>query len=182
MTKISNLTATTSLVETDELVLARAGTSRKFTALAAGLWGNVRKAADESVASSTTVQNDDELFFTAVSGGQYEIEVMLVYGSPAGGTTPDLKIDLGEDTTARGVVGTLVGFSNTDVAFGNVFGATNQTATWIFGTATTDRIAKLVGVHTGGGGTFRLRWAQNVSGVNATIVRAGSLIRYRRVV
>lgn len=144
------------------------------------VWSTVIKATDESVASNTVDQNDDDLSFLTVSGGQYEIEIILVYGSPAGGATPDLKVDLGEDATARGDF-LFCGYSNTDTT--NLLSLlANQTATAIFGTATTDRICKFWGTYTGGGGIFRVRWAQNTSGVNPTIVRANSLLRYRQVV
>jgi hypothetical protein len=141
-------------------------------------WTNVIKAADESVASSTAVQNDDELFFTATSGAVYQVELWLVYANAAG-AAPDLKIDLGEDATARGAFES-IGLSTADAAAATQFLA-NQTATATFGTAATKRMASISGNHAGNGGTFRLRWAQNTSNGTATIVYAGSLLRYRRV-
>jgi len=141
-------------------------------------WTMVIKAGDESVASSTTVQNDDDLFFTATSGAVYQVEMWLVYDNAAGGA-PDLKLDLGEDATARGAFEG-VGMSTADAAQA-ITALANQTATMTFGTATTKRMASLVGNHAGAGGTFRLRWAQNTSNGTATIVRAGSVLRYRRV-
>ena len=33
----------------------------------------------------------------------------------------------------------------------------------------------------GGGGTYRVLWAQNTSSANATIVRAGSILRYEQI-
>lgn len=143
-------------------------------------WTVVTKASDESVSSSAVLQNDDELFFTAVSTGMYEFEVVIVYASPVGAATPDLKVAVGEDATARGGV-ISSGLTNGDAASGAVV-LTNQSSTVPFGTAAANRIAKLVGVHQGAGGTFRLLWCQNTSDANATTVRAGSLIRYRRIV
>lgn len=143
-------------------------------------WVVVAKASDESVASSVAVQNDDELFFATVSGAQYQVEIVLVYGSPAGAGTPDLKVVVGEDSTARGVV-SQQGYSPTDVAT-FATGAANQTTSFLFGTAAADRVGLLFGTYTGAAGTFRVQWAQNTSGANATIVRAGSVLRYRRIV
>lgn len=143
-------------------------------------WAIVYKAADETVASSAVVQNDDELFFTALSGKTYEVEVDLVYDSPAGAGTPDIKVDLGEDATARGVFHG-VGFSTADAAQ-DINALANQTATLTFGTAATKRGCRMRGLYTGAGGVFRVRWAQNTSGVNGTIVRSGSQLRYRLVV
>ena len=47
-------------------------------------WTTVTKAADESVTSSNTPQNDDHLFFSAVAGACYLIQCFVLYGSPAG--------------------------------------------------------------------------------------------------
>jgi hypothetical protein len=143
-------------------------------------WTVVTKASDESVASSTTLQNDDELFFTAVSGGLYDIELYLIYASPAGAGTPDFKVALGEDATTRGVA-QFVSLSAADGANTNVFGM-NQTGNTTAGTAAANRAIKLWGWYVGNGGTFRLLWAQGTSDVSPTILRAGSLLRYRRIV
>ena len=150
---------------------------------AGSIWdAEVTKTGDESVSSSTVIQDDDELFFTATSGAVYEIEVMLVYASPAGGGTPELKVGFGEDSTARGVFGYPGGiWATNDSAVQGTTILANQTATVATGTATGNRGFKALGVYTGGGGTFRVQWAQNVSGVNATVVRAGSVLRYRLV-
>lgn len=115
-----------------------------------------------------------------MSGGQYEIEIVLVFGSPAGGGTPDLKVDVGEDATARGSFASVA--SNPTGSVAQTLGFSNQTNAFTFGTDVTDRIAMISGCHYAAGGTFRVRWAQNTSHGNATIVRAGSLIRYRRIV
>jgi uncharacterized protein YaiE (UPF0345 family) len=125
------------------------------------------------------MQNVDELFFTTVSAKSYEIDFVVIYGSPAGAGTPDIKLDYGEDATARGWMNSW-GFSTADAGTGATI-LTNQTATIAFGTAAADRMVKGFGAITGNGGTFRIRWAQNTSGVNATIVRAGSVLRYRQL-
>lgn len=143
-------------------------------------WTRVQKAADESVSSSAVVQNDDELLFVAAAGKNYDVELDIVYDSAAGAGTPDLKCDLGEDATARGVFHG-IGFSTADAAQ-DVQALANQTATMTFGTAATKRVARIRGSYTGNGGTFRFRWAQNTSGANATTVRAGSELRYRLIV
>jgi hypothetical protein len=145
-------------------------------------WTLVTKAADESVASSTVVQNDDELFFTAASGGLYDIEIALVFGSPAGAGTPDIKMVFGEDATARGAMHFIGARSTADATVTPNGVLMDQTVTISLGAEALDRMVRFIGTYRGGGGTFRLLWAQNVSGVNATIVRAGSVLRYRRIV
>jgi hypothetical protein len=149
------------------------------TAGGGGGWDTtVTKAGDESIASSTVLQNDDELFFTTVSGAVYLIELFVIYGSPAGAGTPDLKIGVGEDATRRGILFGM-GFSNTD-GITNVGVWPDQTGT-VWGTAAADRVVYLFGQYIGNGGTFRLLWSQNTSGGNPTIVRAGSVLRYERI-
>jgi hypothetical protein len=144
------------------------------------IWTTVVKGSDQSVASSTAVANDSALFFATVNGAVYELEMVLVYGSPAGGGTPDLKISFGEDATDRGAVqGT--GFSSTStISTAGVLANTGTTSVW--GTDTANRGLLVRGAFVGAGGTFHVLWAQNTSGVNPTIMRAGSLVRYRRII
>ncbi len=180
MTKISALAAVTSVLTTDEIVLARSGDNKRINVTDAGLWTTVVKTADESLNTNTTPQNDDHLFFATVAGGVYEFAGAIIYVSPVGTTTPDLKTVWGEDATIRGFV-SAVGVSNSDANFTG-FAQTNQTATLILGTLGTNRHAVFTGVHEGNGATFRLMWAQNVSNGNDVTVKAGSFIRYRKVV
>jgi hypothetical protein len=140
----------------------------------------VVKGSDESVASSTVRQDDNELFFATGGAGEfYEFEFVIIYGSPAGGATPGLAFDVSEDATARGVCWVLRWGSGTITT---IVGATvvNTSGTGL-ATATTDAVAVMRGAYRSGGGTLRFRWAQNSSGVNASIVRAGSLVRYRQI-
>lgn len=144
-------------------------------------WTVVTKALDESVTSSAVLQADDELFFTPVSNGIYELQLDIVYGSPAGGGTPDISITFGEDATSRGVLSS-IGLSASDVVADAPFGCVNNATGVSRGTAATNRNTYLRGVYYGNGVQTGLLWCQNVSGVNATIVRAGSVLRYRRIV
>jgi hypothetical protein len=139
-------------------------------------WTQVLKTVTESVASNTVVQNDDELFFTAVASTLYAIEVGIIYDSPVGAGTPDIKVAFGEDGTARGQLGG-VGISTADGS-GVWLLATSQAA-GTFGTTTLERLIGGTGFHRGNGGTFLFQWAQNTSGINATRVVAGSWLRYR---
>lgn len=143
-------------------------------------WYVVAKTADESVTSSTTLQNDDHLFFTATSGASFEFEFSLVYANAAG-ATPDMKVAAGEDATARGAWNRS-GIGTSDTALSSAGHLTDQTDAAGFGTSATKRMAGGVGRHQGAGGTFRILWAQNTSDGTATIVYTGSLLRYRRIV
>lgn len=152
----------------------------KWAAAAGGSsdWTTITKSADESVTSNSTPQDDDELVVALSSGKSYLIELLLIYSNAAGGT-PDLKVVLGEDSTARGVF-EATGFAATDVAQVVSFLA-NQTATLISGTAASARGLFLKGIYTSAGGTFKLQWAQNSSNATATKVLAGSILRYKLI-
>lgn len=154
-------------------------TSFVVNAAVSDAWTTVVKTVDESVDTNTTPQNDDELFFQTEAGVVYNLEGGIIYASPAGGGTPDLKTIWGEDATIRGFLA-IMGVSNTDANFTG-YAQTNQTATLILGTLAADRHARMSGLHVGNGGVFRLQWAQNASSGNATIVRAGSFLRYLAV-
>lgn len=147
----------------------------------ADVWTTVTKASDESVTSSTVLQDDNELFFSTVAGGVYEFEAILIYASPAGAGTPDCKVLFAEDATLRGQFGGHA-LTTADAASTGQSGTGTGSTAFGLGTAAANRGVKLTGVHTGGGGTLKVQWAQNTSSVNATIMRAGSILRYRRII
>ena len=141
--------------------------------------GEVVKTSDESVSSSTTMQNDDQLLFTTVSGKVYEIEAVIIYASPAGAGVPDFKVGIAEDATPRGAFrGNFLSVINSPTS-GNISSDTSTFAT--AGTATTERVVSFVGWIVGNGGTLNTFWAQNTSDANAVIVRAGSVLRWRKL-
>jgi len=144
-----------------------------------GGWTIVRKSADESVVSSATVQDDDHLQFQTTAGTPYEIELLVVYASPGGAGTPDIKCELSEDATARGST-MWVGLSTADAAqtltTTDVGGQAAQ-----FGTAAAKRVLRALAHHVGNGGLFKFRWAQNTSNAQATTVYTASVLRYRAI-
>lgn len=147
-----------------------------------GTWtATVVKTTDEDVESSATLQDDDELFFPATSGKTFLWEAVLIYASPEGtGTTADIKLAFGEDTSSvRGAWKTM-GFSLT-LAFTDQNGLTNQTTIAQHGTGATKLPVYVRGTHIGAGGTFRLLWAQNTSSSENTRIYAGSLLRYEQI-
>ena len=143
-------------------------------------WTTVVKTGDENVAASTTLQNDDELFYTAVNGGVYEFQVGIIYDSPLSAGVPDIKVAFGEDTATRGSRWFLALSVTETRSLDTALVASNQNTT--AGTAATKRIYLHWGWHVGAGGTFRFSWAQNTSDANPTTVYAGSYLAYRRIV
>lgn len=132
----------------------------------------LRKPADQSVTSSTTLVNDN--FFTWVldASTRYAVELFLAYtGDPAGNLKTGWGVPAGTTMTwnATGL--------DTGLAYKNAanIAAASTTA---FGAASTSlgRLAHITGtiLTDTTAGSFTLRWAQNTSNAAATIVRAGS--------
>lgn len=141
---------------------------------------NVQKQADQSVSSSTVLQNDTELFFATTTNAVYAFDFWPVYGSPVGGGGPDIKLTLGDSATQSGWIlqqgwSTADAITSSALLFGN-------TSAFTYGTGQLNRVAHLQGTWVSpGGGTFQVQWAQNTSNGNPTIMRAGSLLRYTRL-
>lgn len=144
----------------------------------------VRKTADESVTSSTTLQNDNHLTYTFPSAGLYEINLNLSYtGDPAGdilcdwATTGTVTIYSRRYTTgcAQAMTSaydtTLKYRSYANLADDVTYGAYNNTC-----------VAKenfLINVTASS--TITFRWAQDTSSTTATTVQEGSYLTAKKV-
>lgn len=160
------------------LGLPGAGSGGGSSAL--GYWdGVITKTADEDVASSTTLQDDNELKFTTVSNGLYEFELFFWMANPGAGSAPDIKFSVGEDNTFRGYAMRLAGNSGTGTSE-LIAGSVQSNQAFTAQTGTTPFAVWCRGSFVGGGGTFKLQWAQNASNVNPTRVYAGSTLKYKR--
>lgn len=149
------------------------------TALGVSTWTTIVKSTNESVTSSTTMQADDELVFTAANGTLYEFECLVTY-SNAAGATPDIKVRMYEGGSGEGVWHALY-FSTAD-AFSSTAVLTTSATGISAGTEVANRGIQIRGWHRGAGGSFGLGWAQDTSNGTATIVKADSILRYRVIV
>lgn len=167
----SNLTGTDNGDDTITIDAAGGGT---------GWDAIVTKTANQVVNNSTTVVNDNELFFTVVAEGVYEFEIALIFACAVGGTASDLKIGLGEDNTARGAA-TAFGNRGATDATANLTFLVEQDSATVWGVAVDKRVAIAHGYYkaSGSGGTFRLVWAQASAVMFDLTVYAGSQLRYR---
>jgi hypothetical protein len=137
------------------------------------------KTTDETVTSSTTLQNDDDLRFSALASTKYGFEIECWYDTP---TAADFKYDVNGPAGAslvqivcEHIAPGAAAF--TDNAIQTAFAFTAIAVTETSGTNGFVRIRGIV--HNGTtAGTGVMRWAQNTSNASATTVRAGSLIRF----
>jgi hypothetical protein len=129
-----------------------------------------RKTADESLSSSTTLQDDDALAWTVRASGIYRLDLWLLYIS---GTTPDLKIGWSYPAGCTMKWGWLG--NDTSLSVINAAGY-DQTSTPALGGSSLDLWARIHAVVTvsATAGTLTLKWAQNTSDGGTTTVRAGS--------
>jgi hypothetical protein len=146
-----------------------------------GTWDTVVvKAADESVASSTALQNDDELLFAATNAAVYQFEAWLIVDGQGAGGSASFKFSFGEDNTFRGYLMRVAGNSGTGVAEVTP-GSVQQNQPLSARTQNGNLSVYVVGSWVSAGGTFRLQWAQQVSNGTAVIVRAGSTLKIKRL-
>lgn len=136
-----------------------------------------RKTADESVASSATLQDDNELQVAVAANSIYELTAVFIYEADAAAdfkwafAGPAGTTFLGGHATHYGSGGTLQSdvFDGSDTSGGN--GA---------GNLRTAHVSALVSI-AGTSGTFKLTWAQSTADATATILKTASFILLRRV-
>jgi hypothetical protein len=141
----------------------------------------VRKTATETVSSTTTLQNDDDLFLSVAASAIYEVRMMLKIASQA---TDDLKVGFtgpagySFDWIGLGGDPALSGFANDQT------GLFTTGATPIFaGMGGTNAPLMILGllVVSSTAGTFQLQWAQGTLGASGTSLLANSYMRLERV-
>lgn len=149
----------------------------------------VIKKEDESVASSTVLQDDDELYLNLSPNSIFEISLVLHYYTQ-GSVTPDIKVDWTFDSdvkivSKRACLGYYHGITDMtnatmksysrDIGESMAYGGGNI--------ASVDAVAyEKFTVQTGDiGGLIQLTWAQFASNASATEVKAGSYIKAEKV-
>lgn len=139
----------------------------------------VIKAADESVTSSTTLQNDDELLLSVAANASYLFFCYLDYeGASAGDlkiswsvpTSATLRFAQIGQTAASAATTSATGIESTAYSFGADAAATLN-ALLMHGTLLTSSTA----------GTLQLQWAQGTSSGTATKVHAQSFLALWRI-
>lgn len=141
----------------------------------------VTKTADQSVTSSTTLVNDNELLLSLAANAVYEFRCTLDYEGGTQGAS-DLKwgwsvpsgtimryTRIGIDTAGASTAGFMTTESST--VAGGTAGAGSLKGVLMDGVIDTGSTA----------GTLQLKWAQNTSSATATIVHALSKLIAQRV-
>lgn len=164
---------------------AAAPFSSRYAPIAGSIGGPpliVRKTADESVTSSTTLQNDDHLLFAIGASEVWKARIVLRYSAATDG---DLKVDI---TAPSGATGWFAGmglhalvtdtFGNLSSRSFTVFGAGG----FQFGGSGEGALVlmELYVVNSTNAGNVQLQWAQGTSSGTATTLTAGSNLEAHR--
>jgi len=142
----------------------------------------IRKPADQSVTSSTTLTNDNDLVASLEANATYELEgYLMAFGSTPG--VGDMKIDF---TIPSGATMKYTSFGVVASSPATSYEATvnaSSTARAIGTNGSTDMGVPIRAdiVMGSTAGSVQLRFAQNSSNATATGFRAGSRLRFRRI-
>jgi hypothetical protein len=151
------------------------------TVAGGGLGGAVefaRKTVDESINTSTTLQDDDELFINVAANTVYVVDAQLIVS--AANNTPDVLLGWSGpagatfDWTPGALLATTTTVTGSISLIHRAIGETSS-----IGATTATAIARPSGLLVVGGtsGVFRARWAQNTSDAGNSTVKAGSYLR-----
>jgi hypothetical protein len=144
----------------------------------------IRKTADETVTSSTTLQNDDHLVFAVDANSVYSIEMVLIVS--AGNTTADYKFAWTFPSGTTMFWG-MVSEGGTMWQAGNhltgpaALGTEATTITASSDNIITGKLFKGVVIVSSTAGNMQLQWAQNTSDGSGSVVKTNSHIRYRKI-
>lgn len=148
---------------------------------------DVTKGSDQSVTSSTTNVNDNELFASVAANATYNVRGLLLYSArsdtdvkigwsvPSGGSFSWIAHGQIQDGTGGVSAGMVVDRQSAGATAFPLGGAAAENTTYM--TAIIEGRVVTVGTS----GTFRLNWAQRVSNGTASIMRAGSYLQLTRI-
>ena len=134
----------------------------------------VRKTADETVTSSTTLQSDDHLFFAVAASEIWVFDFTLFIVSAA---APDIRIALDVPAGATLKWAIIHEMDNNEVATLSVV-TTGDDTSRIYGATASETMIVVRGIIVNGGtaGNVQLRWAQGTSDATGTTVKENSFL------
>ena len=149
--------------------------------------GAIFKAADESIASSTALQDDNDFTMAVVAGRKYIFEFLLIV--KAGDAAADFKYNFSFPTSDGIAGGAGLAAATASGALGDVR-TLGRTVT--AGTSFTDEIVGVTNANLAvtayivlvpsASGTFKMQWAQNSSSATATTLAKYSAMKWEEYV
>lgn len=151
-----------------------------------------RKASDQSVTSSTTLVNDNDLLVSVAASAVYELSLLLIGINAGGSSAGDLKYAFTQPTGSSCSYAQAGPHVNWPPAVATDFeiewaarsaDTGSPTTTTAIGLTTTAFGVHIKGILVVGAnaGTFRLQWAQNSSNASSSTLKAGSYMRLQQV-
>lgn len=143
-------------------------------------WITVLKTDDESLTSTTTVQNDDHLFLNTVANTNYVIRFVAFFATPAAADFRYRLVHSGTTTRVRRMITRFAGASVSadwpTVAISSAFDAADVD---LLGTGQDGGILETIILQVGAsGGVLNFKWAQVTSSTTPTTVAEGSYLEY----
>lgn len=145
----------------------------------------VRKTADESVTSSTTPQNDDELFFAIAANEIWAVDFSIFYW--AANTTPDINVRVTAPAGASGGYGSMglarsitSNVGSLETFYNAISGGTNGAGAYTTGGDLVLKTWALV-VNSSTAGNVNFQFCQDTSSATAITVKAGSFLVAHRL-
>jgi hypothetical protein len=144
----------------------------------------IRKPANESVTSSTALQNDDDFAFAVAANAVYVLDDSLLLYNGAAAGAGDLKMQFtgpaGSTFVWTNFGANTAGSSQYNVVTEVLAAGAPRAVPTNFGTQMSCA-PKGTLVTSGTSGTLQFKWAQNTSSATATVVNINSWMRLKRV-
>ncbi len=146
----------------------------------------IRKPANETVTSSTTLQNDDHFAFSVAANAVYTLESYIIYtgaAEPAGGLKMQFTGPAGASMTwtnfgvNQAISPTLLSYN---VVAESLAAGAPRTVGTNSGTAMTCHPTGTL-VTSGTSGTLQFLWAQGASNATGTVIQANSWMRLTKI-
>ncbi len=130
------------------------------------------KTSDESVVSSTTLQDDDDLFISLAANETWIVDGFLHILTTA--NQPDFKFTMTVPAGATMTAGYHVNENSTNILAGALTSSGQQQSVNLTQNASSILIYKVMIVMGGTAGDFQIQWAQDNSNGTAVVVKEGS--------
>lgn len=132
----------------------------------------IKKTATETVTSSSALQSDDHLFFTATANNPYFVELILAVTTTS--TTPDFKFSFNLPSGTMDIAGGNFQANSS----GWISGGASGTSDYVDLANAAGQVIFIRGIISVGatGGTVTFRWAQNTSNGNGVQLLQNSMM------